>query len=222
MRFQSRGGCHVILQLRLCIVYIVVPDLITSLPQEQGVITCIKLRPALKSCNQVPWNNTGGRPVLWGGQSRVGDLQSCLLCWKESDNSRKRDRKKEFCKASSTGHNAFLMSRLMRWTKPHSFLKEFFRPAYSICRCWRATPDSTLTESLHPSPYRPAIPSPTVGHWWNRQCGGFRWPCTLPYSWNTPPPSGNSAVKRSICSCSAVGSSPTEVPAPSCPTYTLG
>ena len=45
----------------------------------------IKLRPALEICYQVSCDNTGGRTVLQGGQSGVGNFYPRLLDWKAGD-----------------------------------------------------------------------------------------------------------------------------------------
>ena len=56
-----------------------------SLPQEQGVIPCLELCTALESCDQVSYDETGGRPVLLGGKSWVGGHQPPLLDWQAGD-----------------------------------------------------------------------------------------------------------------------------------------
>ena len=86
--FQIRVGCHGPLQRRLCVMHIADPDLPASLPQEQGMIPCIKLFNAPKICKQVYCDDTGGRPVIQGRQSRLGDLQPCLIDWQAGDSMR--------------------------------------------------------------------------------------------------------------------------------------
>ena len=59
--------------------HIVAPDTDTSLPQEKGVVPGLELCPASESCDQVSCDKTGGRTVLWSGQSGVGNFKPCLL-----------------------------------------------------------------------------------------------------------------------------------------------
>ena len=83
--FQSTVGCHILLQGRICIVHIAVPDLTASLPQEQGMFPGMKLYPVLEICDQVSSDNTVCRLVLQGIYSGVGNRQHHLLDWQVGD-----------------------------------------------------------------------------------------------------------------------------------------
>ena len=58
-----------------------VTDLPVSLPQDQGVIPFLELCHTPESYDQLYYDDTGGHPVLPGGYSWVGDLQTRLIDW---------------------------------------------------------------------------------------------------------------------------------------------
>ena len=112
--FHIRGSCHGLLQRCLYVVHISTPDILLSLPQEQGMILCLELCPAPESCGQVSYENTGDCPFIPGRQSWIGNFQTPCLTYKRVITRIgtsavvpwKRSSRKEFCRASSTSWNA--------------------------------------------------------------------------------------------------------------------